>query len=56
MERSPYACIAGEAMGNFGVVAVTLSQVITLFGVTIVFLLLSGINLNSLFPSHTPLF
>lgn len=56
LERSPYACIAGEACGNAGVFAVTGSQIITLIGVSVVFLLISGINLNMLFPQHSALF
>jgi hypothetical protein len=54
--RSPYACIGQEAAGPVGAIAVTLAQFMTQFSVMVVFLLISGINLNKLHPTKPPLF
>ena len=54
--RSPYAAIGQEAAGTAGAAAVTLAQFATQFSVMVVFLLISGTNLNKLVPTHTPTF
>jgi amino acid permease len=54
--RSPYAAIGWKAAGAVGAAAVTLAQVLTQFCVLILFLLISGINLNKLIPQRSSLF
>ena len=54
--RSPYAAIGWKAAGAVGAVGVTISQVLTQFCVLILFLLISGINLNKLIPQRSSLF
>ena len=54
--RSPYARIGHEAAGPLGSALVSISQASTQFSVLVVFLLISGTNLNFIFPSQTSAF
>eukprot|EP00937_MAST-01D_sp_MAST-1D-sp2_P003812 g3812.t1 len=52
LARSPYAAVGQRAAGRVGAVAVTVAQVMTQFSVLVLFLLISGVNLHKLAPSH----